>query len=209
MHALRRREFEIAEKLWAEEVALCAEHNFSSLLASGIVGQGWAMVERGLGEEGISRMRHGLQALPAAQSGLERRSYLIQMAYAFRKVRWPREGLAVVAEVLKHIDETGDKIGGTDLYRVKGDMLLMQGSNNESKAEQCFREAIEIARRQSAKSGELGATMSLARLLAKQGKRDEARTMLTEIYNWFTEGFDTADLKEAKALLQGLSESGS
>ena len=77
---------------------------------------------------------------------------------------------------------------------------------DRAKAEQCFRTAIEIARRQSARSEELRATTSLARLLAKQGRRDEARTMLAEIYGWFTEGFDTADLKDAKALLDELNE---
>jgi predicted ATPase len=83
--------------------------------------------------------------------------------------------------------------------------LLAQDASDSAKAEQCFRTAIEIARRQSARSPELRATTSLARLLAKQGKRDEARAMLAEIYGWFTEGFDTADLKDAKALLEELS----
>jgi len=84
-------------------------------------------------------------------------------------------------------------------------LLLKQEDSNAAEAQNCFQRAIEIASKQSAKSLELRATMSLARLLAKQGRRDEARTMLAEIYNWFTEGFDTADLKDAKALLEALS----
>jgi predicted ATPase len=92
-----------------------------------------------------------------------------------------------------------------ELYRLKGELLLLQNASGAAEAESCFREAIEIAQRQRAKSWELRATMSLARLLASQGHRDEARTMLAEIYNWFTEGFDTADLKDAKALLEALS----
>ena len=84
-------------------------------------------------------------------------------------------------------------------------MLQRQDHSKAAEAQSCFERAIEIARKQSAKSWELRATTSLARFLAKQGRRDEARTMLTEIYNWFTEGFDTADLKDAKALLDELS----
>ena len=91
------------------------------------------------------------------------------------------------------------------MHRLKGE-LLAQDASNAAPAEQSFRTAIEISRRQKAKSWEMRATTSLARLLVKQGKRDEARAMLAEIYNWFTEGLDTADLKDAKALLDETSE---
>ena len=91
------------------------------------------------------------------------------------------------------------------LHHVKGELLLTQNPSDVAEAELCFRTAIEIAGRQSARSEELRATTSLARLLNDQGKRDEARTMLADIYGWFTEGFDTADLKDAKALLYELS----
>jgi predicted ATPase len=90
------------------------------------------------------------------------------------------------------------------LYRLKGELLLRRDDSNVAEAQSCFERAIEIARMHSAKSWELRAMMSLARLLAKQGKRNEARRMLAEIYGWFTEGFDTADLKDAKALLAEL-----
>ena len=90
-------------------------------------------------------------------------------------------------------------------YRLKGELLLMQDGSSAAQAESCFRRAIEVARQQSAKSWELRATMSLARVLARQKRRDEARLMLAEIYGWFTEGFDTTDLKEAKALLDELA----
>ena len=91
------------------------------------------------------------------------------------------------------------------LYRVRGELLLKQNDTNASEAQICFERAIEIARRQAAKSWELRATTSLARLLAKKSRREEARTMLIDIYHWFTEGFDTADLKDAKALIEELS----
>jgi predicted ATPase len=90
------------------------------------------------------------------------------------------------------------------MYRLKGELLLKQDDSYAAEAQSCFERAIEIARNQSAKSWELRATMSLARLLAKQGKREEARAMLGDIYGWFTEGFDTRDLKDAKALLNEL-----
>ena len=107
------------------------------------------------------------------------------------------EGFASVAK-------TGAQLDGPWLHHVKGELLLAQNPSDVAEAERCFRTAIEIARRQSARSAELRATTSLARLLDEQGRRDEARTMLAEIYNWFTEGFDTADLKDAKALLDEL-----
>ena len=114
-------------------------------------------------------------------------------------------GLEALTEALTIADEDEDRYCEAETYRLKGELLLKQNDSNVEQAENCFRRAIEIARKQSAKSWELRATMSLAqRLLAHQDRRDEARAMLTEIYNWFTEGFDTADLKDAKALLEQL-----
>ena len=101
--------------------------------------------------------------------------------------------------------KTGERFAISLLHHVKGELLLAQNPSDSANPEVCFRTAIEIARGQSARLPELRATTSLARLLASQGRRDEARTMLSEIYGWFTEGFDTADLKEAKALLDELS----
>jgi predicted ATPase len=111
----------------------------------------------------------------------------------------------VVEEGFASVAKTGEQIDSPSLHRVKGELLLMQNPSDGANAELCFRTAIEIARRQSARSPELSATTSLARLLNEQGRGDEARAMLAEIYGWFTEGFDTADLKDAKALLDELS----
>jgi predicted ATPase len=108
-----------------------------------------------------------------------------------------------VAEALALVERSDERYWEAGIYRLKGELLLE--SRGSSEAETCFRRAIEIARRQSAKSLELRATTSLARLLDKQGRQDEARRMLGEIYGWFSEGFDTADLKDAKALLDELS----
>jgi len=114
-------------------------------------------------------------------------------------------GLSALAEALSVADEHGDHHNRAEMHRLKGELLLKQSDSNAARARSCFERAIEIAREQSAKSWELRATTSLARLLDKQGRRDEARIMLAGIYNWFTEGFDTADLKDAKALLDELS----
>src|SRR5262249_21913712 len=115
------------------------------------------------------------------------------------------EGLSALTEALAIANEHENRFYEAETYRLKGEVLLKQDASNVAKAQNCYERAVEIARRQSAKSLELRATMSLARLLALQGRRDEARAMLAEIYNWFTEGFDTADLKDAKSLLQELS----
>jgi predicted ATPase len=110
----------------------------------------------------------------------------------------------VIEEGFASVAKTGEQIAGPWLHHAKGELLLAQSPSDSAKAEQCFRTAIEIARRQSARSPELRATTSLARLLSEQGDRDKARTLLAEIYGWFTEGFDTCDLKDAKRLLDEL-----
>jgi predicted ATPase len=114
------------------------------------------------------------------------------------------EALRTIEEAFPIVERSGARWHEAEVLRLKGELLLAQDASNGAQAEQCFRTAIEVARKQKAKSWELRATTSLARLLAKQGKREESRAMLADIYNWFTEGFDTADLKDAKALLDEL-----
>ena len=116
------------------------------------------------------------------------------------------EALRTIDEAFPLIERSGHRMYEAEVHRLKGELLLAQNASNTAQAEQSFRTAIAVARQQKAKSWELRATGSLARLLVKQGKRDEARAMLAEIYNWFTEGFDTADLEDAKALLDELRE---
>src|SRR5262249_50272650 len=124
---------------------------------------------------------------------------------AYGKAGQAEEGLRVLAEALTAVHKTGERQHEAELYRLKGELLLKQDVPDEQEAESCFRQAIDIARQQQAKSLELRAATSLSRLWQQQGKRTEAHDLLAPIYGWFTEGFDTTDLQEAKALLDALA----
>jgi predicted ATPase len=123
---------------------------------------------------------------------------LCLLAKGYAETGGPDDRLYALEEALAVADEHEDRFYDAEIHRVTGDLLLRQDASNFAKADSCFRKAIEIARTQSAKSWELRATASLARLLKSQGRNQEARAMLAEIYNWFTEGSDTTDLKDAK-----------
>ena len=131
--------------------------------------------------------------------------YAALLAEAYRKTGQIFEGLNVVTEALSKVQQTGSRIYEAELYRIKSELLLSQTVPTEEQAEACFQNALKVARSQSAKSLELRAAMSLSRLWQRQGKKDEARKLLAEIYGWFTEGFGTADLQAAKNLLAELS----
>jgi predicted ATPase len=189
-------------------------------LAEGTIRRGWALAEQGQGEEGITQIRQGLASYQAIGAEVGRSYYLALLAEAYGKVGPLEEGLSVLAEALAIVDKTGERYYEAELYRLKGKLTLQkfqvsgptfQVDNPQSairipqlEAEECFLKAIEIARKQQAKSLELRAVMSLSRLWQQQGKKDEAQQMLAEVYGWFTEGFDTVDLQEAKALLEEL-----
>jgi predicted ATPase len=126
------------------------------------------------------------------------------MAEAYGRGRRYDEGLAMLEEALALVDQSEERYGEAEIHRLKGELLLRRASPPEE-AEACFRQALDVARRQQAKSLELRAAMSLARLWQQQGRRTEARELLAPVYSWFTEGFDTADLQEAQALLDALA----
>ena len=130
---------------------------------------------------------------------------LALLAEAYGKTGRSAKALAVLAEALALADSSGERHYQAELYRLKGEFLLSSPTQNQAEAEACFRQAIAVARRQSAKSLELRAVMSLSRLYQQQGKQAEARPMLAEIYGWFTEGLDTADLVDAAAQLNSLA----
>jgi predicted ATPase len=231
---LRCREGQAVKERAEALVALSTEHKFPYWLAIGTIAQGWALAEQGQEEEGIAQLCQGLAAYWATGAEAGRPGHLALLAEAYGKAGQIEEGLSVLAEALATVDKTGERSYEAELYRLKGELLLAQegsrlqaighrGKTEEAEeglrlqaidyrertkeAEKCFWTAIEIARRQQAKSLELRATVSLARLWQQQGKKKQARQMLAEIYGWFTEGFDTADLKDAKALLAELDGS--
>jgi predicted ATPase len=126
------------------------------------------------------------------------------LARAYSKIGQPHAGLRVIGEALESARRTGERVWEAELDRLEGELRLASDPDDVAEAMECSRRAIEIARRQAARSWELRATSSLARLLVAAGRRDEARRTLAGVYDWFTEGFDTTDLSEAKALLDDL-----
>src|SRR5262249_17278030 len=200
-----------AQALAEELMALASEQGFVFLLAQETFRRGWDMVEQGQGEEGMAQMHRGLTAMRV--TGTEPRGFvnLALLANAYGKVGQPEEGLRLLAAALARMYKTDAFVYAAGLYRLTGELLLQQSKvqdrkTNDEEAERSFQHAIEIARKQQAKSLELRAVMSLTHLWQQQGKKDEARQMLAEIYGWFTEGFDTKDLQEAKVLLAELTE---
>ena len=209
----RRGERPVAQALQAEGLALAREQGFAQEAVQGTLLQGWGLVTQGRHAEGMAQMRQGLDAVRVTGAESDRLWMLSLLAAACRHAGQVDEGLGVVAEALTLVHHMGPHVNASGLYRLKGDLLLLGsdrpfpagGQRRASEAESCFRQALDVARRQEAKSLELRAAMSLARLRQQQGKRDAARALLAPIYGWFTEGFDTADLQETKALLEELS----
>ncbi|MBI3303479.1 MAG: hypothetical protein HYZ72_15555, partial [Deltaproteobacteria bacterium] len=228
-----RQEVEAAQERAEAALAFSREQGFPVFSALGTLYRGWALAEQGQGEEGIAQLRQGLAAYRVTGAELGVPYQLARLAEVYGRTGQAKEGLSVLAEALAVADKSGERRWAAELYRLKGQLTLqsrqvedksrtslgqVEGKSEvtntqhpapnpqaEAEAEACFLKAIDIARRQSAKSLELRAVMSLSRLWQQQGKQEEARRMLAEIYGWFTEGFDTADLKEARALLAELA----
>src|SRR6266511_416051 len=207
----------VAQERAEEAITICTKQGLALWLAWGTITRGWALAEQGQGEAGIAQIRQGLAAAPATGAeGFFRTYFLALLAQAYQTVGQPEAGLRVLAEAVAQVEKTGERFWEAEIYRLKGELLLkaegeglarsvVEGMQDAESPEGCFLKAIEIARRQEGKSLELRATVSLGRLWQQHGKKDEARHMLAEIYGWFTEGFDTVDLRQAKALLEGLS----
>jgi len=204
LHQFRREAQAVQERTEAL-MALLTEHAFPFWDAFGTIFQGCAHTTQGEGEEGIAQMRQGLKAHRASGAELHWPYFLSLLAEANREVGQIEEGLALLNEALDTVSKTGERYWEAELHRCRGELLLMQQEQKGEEAEECFRQALEIACHQQAKSLELRAAMSLSRLWQQQGKQKEAHRLLSEIYGWFTEGFDTVDLEEARALLDELA----
>jgi predicted ATPase len=194
-----------ATQEWAEAaLAIMTEQGFVRLLGNTTFTRGWALAAQEQHKEGMAEMHQGLAtrwAIGARQSIPE---YLARLGEAYGRIGQADEGLGLLAEALALADTTVDCWYETELHRIKGELLLRQAVPDTPQAEACFQQALAVARRQQAKSWELRAAMSLSRLWQQQGKHAETRELLAPIYSWFTEGFDTPDLQEAKALLEDL-----
>ena len=197
-------------------IVLSEEHSFPFWLAAGHLLRGWVLAQQGNTPDSLVPMRQAMAASEATGAKLYRTYYLGLLAEACGAVGHVQEGLDTVAEALAHVEQYSERSHEVELYRLKGELLLQskgesprshvqgQRSHVEEEAEACFRRAIEVAQQQKAKSFELRAALGLARLWRQQSKATDAHTLLSRIYDWFTEGFDTPDLQEAKALLETL-----
>jgi predicted ATPase len=200
-----RREAQTAQERAEAAITLCTAQGFPYWLAIGSVIQGWALTAQGQTKEGIAQLRQGLAAWRATGAELRQSFFLALLIEAYGDVRQAEEGLSILTEALEVANKTEERWYEAELYRLKGELVLQaRGQSPESDAEACFQQAIAIARQQSAKSLELRAATSLARMWQQQGKKAEAHDLLAPVYHWFTEGFDTKDLQEAKALLDAL-----
>jgi predicted ATPase len=199
-----RREGQQTQQCAEALLRLSHEQGFTQRLATGTILLGWALTAQGQTAEGIAQVRQGLATFRATGAELARPYYLALQAEAYAQAGQGEEGLSLLAEALATIHKTGERWWESESHRLKGELLLALFPQRHAEAETCFRQALDIARRQQAKTLELRAAMSLSRLWQHQGKRAEACVLLTTVYRGFTEGFDTADLQEAKALLDVL-----
>jgi predicted ATPase len=186
-------------------IAIAAAQGYGVRLAQGRMLRGWALAIQGKTVEGMAQIEQGWQAHESVGPKLYRPYFLSLLAEAYGQAGQPEAGLPVLAEAMTLVETTEARWWEAELSRLMGVLLLQLPRPNVSSAEASFQQALDVAHRQEAKALELRAAMSLARLWQQQGKRAAARALLAPIYGWFTEGFDTADLQEAKALLEALA----
>jgi predicted ATPase len=196
-----RGEHQTVHELEDEALAYDTEHGFGLLLTVGAVQRGWLLAERGESKQGLAQMQEGLAAHREIGAEVLVPAFQGLVAEAYQKLGRPTEGLAAVTEGLMVAQRSEQHYWEAELHRLRG-LLTLPGDHRS--AESHFLRAIEIARRQRARSLELRATVSLSRMWADEGKAGPAHALLSGIYGWFTEGFDTADLREAKSLLAEL-----
>jgi tetratricopeptide (TPR) repeat protein len=203
-HLFRREILAVHERTEAA-LALAMEQGTIQFVGGLQHRQGWVLAAQGHYEEGIAQMRHSLEALQARGEMQQLPWLRALLAEAYGQNGQAEEGLCLLTEALAVMATTGERCQEAELYRIQGELLVQQAVPDTRQAEACFQQALAVARRQQAKAWELRTAMSLTRLWQRQGKRDAARALLAPIYGWFTEGFDTPDLQEAKMLLDELA----
>jgi predicted ATPase len=190
---------------WAAAlIDLCGEQGFAYRLAQGRLLQSWAGVALGQDAASMGPMRQDLMAIRATGAQVYYPYYLALLAQAYGATAQSAEGLSALREALAFVRQHEERWYEAELHRLQGALLLQQAVPDVIQAETCFRLALDIAREQKAKSWELRAALSLSWLWQQQSKQQQARELLTPIYTWFTEGFDTADIQEAQGLLREL-----
>jgi predicted ATPase len=184
-------------------IALSTEYGFSMFQLLATMGRGWCLAALGQPEVGIAQLQQGVTLWRSSGAEVGIPFMLTLLADAYGRAGQPEEGLKQLVEAELSMQIRNERVYETELHRIRGELLT--SVRDFASAEDSFREAIAVAQRQSAKLFELRAATRLACLRRDQGKRNEARELLAPVYGWFTEGFDTRDLKEAKALLEELS----
>ncbi len=199
-----RREAPSAQARTETSMQICLEQRIPFWLEWGRVLHGWAIAAQGEGEDGIAEVRRGLEAFRALTSRTMTANLLALQAEVYAGLGRPGEALSAIDEGFATMQLNGELWWEAELHRLTGDIVLAQHDGNQAEAEMAFSRALSTAHNQEARSLELRAATSLARLWQSQDKAGEARDLLAPIYGWFTEGFGTADLKDAKALLDEL-----
>ena len=213
LHQLRG-EAALAQERAETAIALADDHGLELWSASGSINRGWARVEQGSVEEGINELQRGLTAYDATGARLWRAYSLGLLAQAFARSRKIDQGLATISEALTLAESTGEDWASAELHRVNGELLIVQAGEDRdarsphvARVEGCFEKALEIARRQQAKSWELRVVTNLGMFRQQLGLRRDVRKLVADCCSWFTEGHETADLKKAEAFLSQLSPS--
>ena len=188
-----------------QAIAIAAEHGFALVQAAGRIMLGWALLGQDHGAEGARQIRQGVEAYRAGGAAMQLPHFLIPLAEAARVLGRPEEALDVLTEAIALVEKTEERYLEAELHRLRGEMLLAHAPGDPRPAEQAFQKGLAVARAQGARSLELRVAMSLARLWQVESKTTKARDLLAPVYNWFTEGLDTPDLKDAKALLDDLA----
>jgi predicted ATPase len=183
-------------------IALATGQGFEHRVAQGRMMLGWALAMQGDAATGVAEIQQGVEAVQAIGQKLNRPCHLSYLAEAYGQAGQPEAGLSALDEALTLVEATGERWWEAEVYRLKGELLLRLPRPEISQATACFHQALDVARRQQARALELRAALSLSRLWQQQGQRDQARQLLGKLYGWFTEGFETADLQEARRWLE-------
>jgi predicted ATPase len=199
-----RHEVSLVQEQAERAISLCQQQGFRFWLAHCTTLEGWALAQQGQIASGIARMQEGLAARRAMDAHLNHPMFLALLAEVYGQAGEPEQGLRLLDEALAQVEATDERYFEAEQYRLKGELLRLQGADAQEVESHLLR-ALAVARQQEAKSLELRAAMSLARLWQQQAKCRPAYDLLVEVYSWFREGFDTPDLKEARALLEALS----